>query len=278
MENENGSTGTPGGDAGQGTGDGGVHGTVNYAGFETPEALAAAYTSKTTEMTSLNEKIRNLESLRGHHGTEIGNLRNQLAALQGQIQTFQQQSAAQNQGPTIQDIKDKLDRGYITEADALEMVHKITLSQAESSIMKQYEARYNKDMTEFKNQVAFEKYKEKFIAENKGYSEAYESGKLDKWISQGMSGQVAWDKYQLEHKNAELEALKTQTAKAKEEAEKKGMEKGVKIEQGKAGASKVLNGKSTAFSQHQGNYDLSNPQQRRQAGIDKLNQIRTGAG
>lgn len=263
------------GETGSETGNSG--GAPDYAGYSTPEELASAHKNLASEKAALESRIKDLQAYQGRSGTEIGNLKTQLAAMQGQLQAYQT-IQPQNTGPTIQDIKAKLDRGDITEADALEMVHKITLSQAESSIMKQYEARYNKDMTEFKNQVAFEKYKEKFLAENKGYSEAYESGKLDKWISQGMSGQAAWDKYQLEQKNAELEALKTQTAKAKEEAEKKGMEKGVKIEQGKAGASKVLNGKSTAFSQHQGNYDLSNPQQRRQAGIDKLNQIRTGAG
>jgi hypothetical protein len=277
MENENGSTATPGGDAGQGAGDSGGQATVNYAGFETPEALAEAYTSKTSEMESLNEKIRNLESLRGHHGTEIGNLRTQLATMQGQLQTYQRM-VPQNQGPTIQDIKAKLDRGDISDADAIELVHKITLSEAENKLKTHYEETFNKKINDFKSELAFEKYKEKFLSENKGYQEAFETGKLDKWISKGISGQNAWDKYQLELKNAELDSLKKQTAKQKEEAEKKGMEKGVKIEQGKAGASKVLNGKSSAFAQHQGNYDLTNPQQRREAGIARLNQIRTGAG
>ena len=39
-------------------------------------------------------------------------------------------------------------------------------------------------------------YVENFVNENPGYVDAFNSGKLEPWLKEGMSGETAWDKYQ----------------------------------------------------------------------------------
>lgn len=277
MENENGSMGEPGGDAGQSNGDNTGGG---FAGFETPEALAEAYQGLVTEKTSLSEKLSNLEKLRGQHGTEIGNLRQQIATLTGQINAYKTMPPAPVHAgppmPTLDDIALKLSNGDISEADAIKQAAMIASQATETKLGEKFKTMLSSEIGKLKSESAREKYVSNFIKENPGYEEAYKEGKLYPWLSKGMGGEEAWLHYQLQATKSELDGLKAQSKKAAEEAEKKGMEKGVKIEQGKTGAAKVLNGKSTSFAQHQGNYDLNDATQRRQAAIDHLNRLRSG--
>ena len=277
-EIENGSMGEPGGEAGQSTGDAG-QGGEGFAGFDSPEALAEAYQGLVSEKTTLTDQIKNLETLRGQHGTEIGNLRQQLATLSGKLEAFNSMPP-QPSGPTenLDSIALKLSNGDISESEAIKMAAEISSKETETKLGRQLEERLSSEINKIKSETAREKYVSKFLGDNPGYKEAYDSGKLNPWLNNGISGEEAWLHYQLQATKTELDSLKAQSKKAAEEAEKKGLEKGVQIEKGKSAAGKVLSGKGTAFSQHQGNYDLSNSAGRRQAGIDRLNQIRSGTG
>lgn len=265
---------------GQGTEGAAIEGgeqTGQYGGFNTPEELAADYEAKTGELTRYQEQVRNLETLKGRHGNEIGTLRQQIAQLTGQIEGMRSATPPAPAGPTIDDIASKLESGDIDEATAIKMAHNLATQEAETRLGQKFQTMLQSELGKRDEQTAREKYVSQFLSENPGYKEAYENGKLDQWINQGMPGEVAWDKYQLQATKAELQTLKKQAEDAVKAAEAQGLNRGIQIEQGKSAAGKVLTGKGGQFAQVSGKFDLNDPNQRRTAGIERLKQLRGGS-
>lgn len=260
------------------SGQGGRGEEASYAGFSTPEELAADYTAKTEELAGLQSQIQNLESLKGRQGGEIGNLRQQLATLNGQLEGMRSaMPQASTAGPSVDDVIAQYNSGEITEAEAFQKVATITAQTTENNL----KGHVASEIERFKAEAAQAQYAEKFILENPGYKEAFESGKLDQWMSRNPDGSVtggefAWAQYQLQAKDAELAAFKQQAEESAKAAEQSGIDKGIKIEQGKTAAGNVLTGKGGQFAASNGNFNLNDPTQRRQAGIERLKQLRGG--
>jgi hypothetical protein len=255
---------------------GGETGTpTDYAGFETPDALAQDYQEKMSQLESYQKQVADLERIRGTQANELGQLRQNVAALSGQIQGMQR-VVPQEQGPTIDDIAQQLQNGDIDEPQALRMAVQLTTRQTETRLGEKFNKLLDDRISQFKAEASHSKYVEKFMQDNPGYQEAYDSGKLNQWLEpDGSGGEYAWAQYQLQQKTAEVEVLKKQSEAAASAAAQNGMDKGIQIEKGKQAAGSVLSGKSGRFAQQTG-VDLSDPNQRRQAGIAKLREMRGG--
>lgn len=247
-----------------------------YGGFDTPEELAADYQTKVGELQNYQAQIKNLESIKGRHGNEIGTLRQQIATLTGQIEGMKTVQPAVPAGPTIDDIAKKLEDGDIDEATAIRQAHQLATSEAETKLGQKFQTMLQTEIGKIRSDTAHEKYVAKFFADNPGYQEAYEGGKLDQWINQGIPGEEAWTNYQLETTKAELQTLKQKAEAAAKAAGEEGLNKGIKIEQAKSSAGKVLTGKGGQFAAVTGKYDLNDVNQRRQAGQDLLTKLRGG--
>lgn len=260
---------------GQGGGEGEPTG---YAGFETPEALAEAYQSTTGQVESLSKQIKDLESIKGRQGNEMFQLKQQLAQMQGRLEGMnqQRQQAPAQRGPTLDDIAKQLESGDISEATAIRLASQITANDVQTRLGRQFQQQMQKEIGGIHQKMEQKEYVRNFLAQNKGYEEAYTQGKLSPWLEKGMSGEEAWDKYQLQAKEAELSELRKQANQAAKKAEESGFDKGIKINQGKLAAGKVLAGKGGKMGQADGGYNLNDPTQRRQAGSELLKRMRGG--
>lgn len=260
---------------GQG-GEGNEAGSTDYAGFESIEDLTEAYQGATAQQETLQKQIADLERIKGTQGNELGQLRTQVSELQGQIKGFQtamdSHQAAQNT-VTADDIAQRVEDGEITYADGIRQLAKLN------------DQRVEKDNKALKGQLDHlikqneqNQYIQKFMSENPGFQEAHASGKLDPWLQKGMSGEEAWDKFQIQARDEEIATLKKQAETNKKAGEEAGLDKGMKLEQSKKAAGKVLSGKGGAMKQASPNANLSNPNDRRAAGIELLQKMRSGAG
>lgn len=273
-EEVNATTGDPMGPGGQGGDDGGN--PTGWAGFETPEALADAYTGLSQKHESLQKQISDLERIKGSQGSELGTLRQQMAQLTGQLEAYKNMPRQEPQGPTLDDIAAKLQAGEIDEATALKTAQHITQQSVATKLGAEFKQMLQKEIGAIKNQYAQEKYVQQFLKENPGYEEAYNSGKLQSWLDRGISGEQAWLHYQLQATKTELDGLQQQAAQAAKQAQEAGFKNGAEAEKAKTAAGKVLTGKGGQFTQAGGKFDLSDPSQRRMAGIERLKQMRAG--
>lgn len=271
-------TGDPAGPEGGTGGEGGT--STDYAGFETPDALVEDYQARVSQLESLQGQITDLERIKGTQGNELGTLRNQVAQLTGQIEGMRTAAPAEPQGPTLDDIARQLEDGDLTEGEAIRKAAQVASQQTKTELGQQFKKDMATEIGNLKAELNRDKYVSNFLKQNPGYEEAYNSGKLNPWLSQGISGEEAWLHYQVQAKDTELAALKKQAEGAAAEAEKGGIDKGIQIQKGKTAAGKVLTGKGGQFAQSgEVNLDPSAPDfalKRRQAGIDKLNQLRSG--
>jgi hypothetical protein len=276
----NASTGDLNGPDGQGEGQ--ETEPTDYAGFENPSDLASAYQEATAKQESLEKQIADLERIKGTQGNEIGQMRQQLATLSGQIEgmkTSSQQNQAQ-QGPTLDQINAAWENGDITEQQALAYAVKATEQNVRNALTKSYKDDLKRELESFKAEIASQEYQREFLAKNPGYAEAYDSGKLDQWLSidpvtgEKSGGENAWKEYQLHAAKAELKELKEKANQNKTEAEKAGLDKGLELAKSKTNAGKVLDGKGGKFTQTSGNYDLTRPGDRRAAALAHLQRMR----
>lgn len=217
-------------DTGQGEGEA-QEAQPDYAGFQSPEELAAAY------QRVLADK-EGLESLKGRMGNELGRIRNEHARLSGMVEALQsakQESA--RQGISTAAIYEQLENGDISEAKALQMMEAALESKYKNEI-----SRVHQDFTKFRENYESERYVQEFLSkpENAGYKEAYQDGKLDRWINQGIPGEMAWVYFKAERAEAKARELEQKIASAKTEAEKLGLQRGAQLERGKNVAGKVL--------------------------------------
>lgn len=267
--------GASGQEGSTGTGKGG--GTVDYAGFQTPEELAAAYTSANSQLESFQKQVTDLERIKGQNSGQISQLNEKIAQLTGHIEGMRT-AQPQQQGPTLDDIAKQLQNGDIDDATAIRKASQITQQQVSTQLGQQFKAELQKELGALKQQTAQERYVQQFMTDNPGYKEAFETGKLQKWIDQGLSGEEAWDKHQLESTRAELAALKKAAEEKAQAAEQAGIDKGLQLSKSGSAAAKVLNGKGGQMNQTTGNYDLSSQKGRLEAGTALLKQLRSGGG
>jgi hypothetical protein len=250
----------------------------NFAGFQTPEELAQAYQSVQSEIAARDKQIADLERIKGDNSGKISQLREQNAQLTGKLEGMASTAQQQQQGPTLDTIANALSQGKIDEATAIRMASQITEQNVATKLGAQFKKTLTDELSKRDELSARKDYVNQFIKENPGYQEAYDSGKLKPWIDRGLSGEEAWDKFQLDATRAELQALKQAASESNKKAEEAGLDKGIQLEKSKSAAGRVLNGKGGAFTQTASNYDLTNPNQRRQAGIERLNQLRGSSG
>lgn len=269
---------TPAGDSVEtsGQGGGGEGTPVDYAGYESPEQLVDAHTGLVTERDSLREQVTNLESLKGRHGTQIGELQQQIAQLNGHIEGMRSTAPATPAGPTVDEIARQVANGDIDVDEGILLATQAAAQTTETRLGQQFQGMLQQEISAMKQEADRKEYIADFLKQNAGYEEAYKTGKLAPWLEQGLSGEVAWDKYQLQSKDAELATLKEQSEAAAKQAAETGINKGIQIEKGKTAAGTVLTGKGGQFSQTSGGFDLTDPNQRRQAGIAKLQKMRGG--
>jgi hypothetical protein len=258
---------------------------VDFAGYKTPEELVSAHKEATTRLESLQKQVTDLERIKGSNSGMISQLNEKIAALSGQIEGMKSAAPVNQaqQGPTLDQVTQALQEGKIDEATAIKLVAQITQRETEAKLMPRFQQVLQKEIGTLKEQSEAEKYAAKFLADNPGYKEAYESGKLDPWLIVGpdgrkSGGENAWKEYQLQTTKAELEALKKQSKATVDAAKQDGIDKGLQLAQSKSSAAKVLSGKGGQFSQVTSKYDLKNPTQRSAAGLEILSKMRSGGG
>lgn len=219
----------------------------NLGGYESVEALVSAHqTSK--------QQVTDLESLKGRQGNEIGDLRRDLSEAQGYIKGLETKSS---QVLTRADIERKLDAEEITEEEAADLRDKALISKVMGKTQKL--------LSEQKAQSDHDKYVDKYLKEHPEYEKVYHARLLDDDIKDGYTAEHAYDRY-VSRENARLlkekeSELKTKTTKA----EADGVQKGVKVEQQKKEAGKVLGGDTTSFSSENTQKPLSRGEQRERA-------------
>jgi len=263
---DGGQGGAEGEGAGEGTGEGtGSETPTTYGGFETPEALAAEY-------EKVSGQVKELESLKGRQGTELGELRTTLARLEGELEAYKSGAGGkggESAAVDLAELERQYDNGEITLAQFL------TKRDAERD--KIYDQRLKDGLTEFQREQDDKAYAAEFIRDNPGYVEAYNAGRLADDIAKGLSPQHAWDRYQLRASKEELESLKEQSRKAIEEAEKKGAQKGARLEKGSEAAAKVLGEGQGSFAEGGGKTPRTHSEQVA-AGVELIQRMRSGGG
>ena len=237
--------------------------TPDFGGFSTLGELIADNQAKA-------KAVEDFTSLKGRLGNELGQTREELAKMRGSYETLQEhlKSSAKPQ-VTKDDIQRQLDDGEITTGQAISMMQDLVKRDTLSETQKMFQ--------EFQASNESKSYADRFIRENPGYVEAFNSGALAKYIQAGLSGEQAWDRHQLEQSRSESEKLKSELKTLTEKAKNAGIQLGVKLEQGKDGAGKVLDGQSGASFGAAGK-DKPIPQtvgERNTAALQVLNRLRS---
>lgn len=220
----------------------------DLGGYETVEALVGAH------QTSKNQ-VAELESLKGRQGSEIGELRRDLSEAKGHIKGLE----TRNLTPVLTraEIEQKAEAGEITEDEAANL-------QDEALISKMM-GRTEKLIADQRAKDDHEKYVDQYMEDNPGYAKAYDAGLLNDDIRNGYTAEHAYDRH-VSRENANM--LKEKEAELKEKttkAEADGVQKGVKVEQQKKEAGKVLGGGATSFSSENTHKALSRGEQRERA-------------
>jgi len=235
----------------------------NYAGFSTPEELAEAY------QRTLSDK-ENLERLKGRMGNELGQIRMDHARLSGVVEALQSARAeSASQGISTASVYQQLENGDINEVQALKLMEQALEAKYNNEISK-----VNKDFSRFRDEYESEKYVRQFLSkpENAGYKEAFDKGELDRWINQGVPGEVAWVHLKAERAESRAKELEKKIASAKTEAERLGLQRGAQLERGKTVAARVLGdgpgGRIAETPNYQGKVG------RVKAGVQYLEQLR----
>jgi len=196
---------------------------TDYAGFQTPEELAKAY------QVSVKE-LNDFRSLKGKMGNELGNLKSEKARLEGMLEVMQKAKAS----PTIgmDDLQKQLDNGDLNLSQFI--------SKSNELMREEYDKRLDEKISTFQSQADRKAYIDQFIKDNPGYVEAYNDGRLSKWIDRGISGEEAWANFKAEQSTSELDTLKETVKTLEQQLKEAGVKVGTQLEKGKSPASKVL--------------------------------------
>ena len=209
--------------------------TPDYGGFDSPEALVAEY-------TALKGKADNLESLKGRQGNELGELRSQVSKMEGIIDTLKESNKPVISAYDPLDLERQYSNGEITLGQFLE--------KRDEAIRSKTKEDFKQELGNFKSELDRQTYVDRFIADNPGYTEAYERGDLSKWINRGMAGEDAWREYKYDKANSELETITKERDELKRQVESGNIQTVKKIKQGEDAAGRVLGneGDGTSFS------------------------------
>jgi len=235
---------------------------TDLAGFQTPEELANGF-------KQVSGQVKELESLKGRQGNELGALRQQVAIQQGKLEGMQEamSSRSQEQGPTESALYQQYEAGEIDMPTFLSQRDSIR----EGAIKKEFAGQLN----QFKAQTDQEKYADQFIKDNPGYVEAYDAGALSEDMQKGYSAEHSWDRFkarELEGKYAELSGKMDEITKT---AQQKGVQNGIKIEQGKKAAGSVLSGSGDPAARNTPSGVIPKTE-RVSAGVDLIRRMRSG--
>lgn len=237
----------------------GPEGDGKVCGYDSVDDLVAAHQTIQTQVTEL-------ESLKGRQGNELGELRRELAQAQSHAQETREEK------PTITraEIQTKLDADDITEGEAFDM--RDNLIRAEVRVETQ------KIIADAKAKTDYDGYVIQYMKDNPGYEKAYNEGLLRTDITKGYSAEHAYSRYQnreiaekLKNKEAELQ---TKTDKA----QKDGVQAGVKVEQQKNQAGKVLSGGQTGTFRGSQNPNPLTREQQREKGAELIARMRSAPG
>jgi hypothetical protein len=200
--------------------------------FESPEQVWS-------EFQKTRQEVEGLRSLKGRQGYEIGQLRAQVGQLSGLIQQAQ---AVKPGGQTTAEAQDldalsrKFEDGEI-DAKALVTALEQRVSAALTGQMEQHFANLYQNI---QSENDLKEYRQRFMAENPGYAEAFNSGNLQPFLERGMSAEAAWFAYDREQKTVENERLKKDIQTREQQARSAGRQEGARIEAGKGAAGRVL--------------------------------------
>jgi hypothetical protein len=218
--------------------------TPNFGGFKTVEELAADHAAQV-------ERATRLESLKGKLGNELGTLKAQLAQAEGRIQglTEAQKAAMVTKESNLNEIDAQYNKGEITWIDYMSKRDAIR----DATLISQTEKKVKEEIGGFKSELERQRNIETFLAapENAGYVEAFKSGKLDPWFDKGMGGEDAWTQYKLQQTGSEVGTYRKQVEDLTKELTTLKAQLGGKLEQGKAGAGRVIGdqGGGASFAQ-----------------------------
>lgn len=205
-----------------------------------PAADPAPWAGRFKSADELYKSYQEMESFKGRLGNENRNLSLQLAELRGAVSAMQQHSQAsqQPQLPDMRALAAQYETGEITLSQLLEAQRQVTNAE----LQRDFNARLNETVTGFKKEAEVQKYREKFIADNPGYVDAYTSGALDRWIQQGYSGEEAWASYRAETLQAQLNELNEKAKQQQQQALEQGRQEGQRLQGAKAAPAATLGG------------------------------------
>ena len=261
---------TNGGEGNGSTGEGQVgaggtetENTPDLRGFESLDDLLSDYD---TVKTSVDE----LKGLKDRMGNELGELRSEAVRLQGMVEAFQQTGTGSGEGageklPSRAEVDRQFNDGEITFSQAMDMRDRILQAEIQNAV-KQTEENIRSSLDE-------EARINQFINDNPGYVEAFNAGKLDDYMRQGLHASEAYLKYVAESKESRIAELEAEINKIKEQAQQEGIQKGVALEQGKQNAGRVLDGGGGSFSQGDAGAKKFSGRDRIQAAKERLQQM-----
>ena len=236
----------------------------DYGGYDSVEDLVKAHQTTQTQVTEL-------ESLKGRQGSEIGALRHDLAEAQGYKEGVETQQATTKPVITRTEIRAKLEREEISEDEALQMRDDLVKSETLAETRKM--------INENKAKSDHNKYVDQYLKDNPGYEKVYNDGLLNADIRKGYTAEHAYDRYEKREIAKKLEEAKTELKTKTDKAQADGVQKGVKVEQQKNQAGKVLSGDQagTFRDAPQGQGTMSR-QMQREKGAELIERMRSKAG
>ena len=242
--------------------------TPDYAGFGSPEELTAAY-------KSAQDRVNELDRLRGTQGNELGELRAETARLKGMIEAFdsERERASSSKTDGVEDVQELYETGQISFAEA---TRRIARAEAEN-LSKSVDEKVKSEITRLKSEMSDAEYKRQYLRDNPGYEKAFLEGHLNEDIKNGLSGQQAYDRYLIRQKDKEIEDLKKQSSEKVKAAESKGVNDGIDLEKGKEGAASVIGSASSGLQSGVGsNVIPMTHQERKEKALETLRKMRRG--
>ena len=235
----------------------------NLAGFDSPEKLAKEY-------EQLKDNYTNLHSKLGQQGSELGKLREDYFKTQGMLEAMKTEKATPAASITLNEISEKVDNGELTYGEGLVLQAKANAKELESRMKTERES----ILGEINRQQRIQDY----LTKHPDYEELYTSGKLGKWISQGMPGEQAYEHFHMEKTKSDLEFTRSDFDKKIQDALERGRQEGLRMAKGEKIATRVI-GSPESHLQGGGPAKLPETDEEwTQRGMQLLAKIRSGAG
>ncbi len=244
------------------TGDGATTGTPadtpDYGEFDSLDDLKAGYTAG-------QDRVSELDSLRGKQGSELSELRTANANLTGQIKGLEvTRTEPAIQPETAGSIQRAFDSEEITQGEALIKLDAINRAD--------YDQKMKTQFAELKQQSDKDASIADFLRQNDDYEALYSSGALDKYP--GMSGEQAYAMYHKDKAIEDFNTFKTDHETKIKEATEAGKQEGLRLAKGNAATSKVVGATDSGITDTGATRDLSDNRDRLAAGRQHLAELR----